>query len=76
MICDFSMLISEGTATYPTDPKIKVKSFLKIGENVCNLSEIHFGSHSGTHVDALLHFLILVKEYLKYHCLHFMERQR
>lgn len=57
-IYDVSVPLSAETPTYPGDPGIEIsewKSFAK-GDSV-NVSLIHFGAHSGTHVDAPAHFI-------------------
>lgn len=46
------------TEVYPGDPIPDKKSVLAIKEgNVCNVSGLYLGSHSGTHMDAPLHFI-------------------
>ena len=57
-IYDVSVPLSEKTPTYPGDPGIEItewKSFAK-GDSA-NVSFVHFGAHSGTHVDAPAHFI-------------------
>ena len=58
MIYDVSVPLSANTPTYPGDPGIEItewKSFNK-GDSA-NVSLVHFGAHSGTHVDAPAHFI-------------------
>ena len=43
---------------YPGDPKPEAERVAEIGEDCCyNLSAVHAGVHTATHVDAPLHFL-------------------
>jgi arylformamidase len=57
-IYDISVPLSEATPTYPGDPGIEITnhSSLKDGDPA-NVSLLHFGAHSGTHVDAPAHFI-------------------
>ena len=44
--------------TYPGDPTVTLERVVSIAEGgVCNLSRLDFGVHSGTHVDAPVHFV-------------------
>lgn len=57
-IYDVSVSLSANTPTYPGDPKIEFKQLLSLANgDAANVSEIHFGAHSGTHVDAPAHFI-------------------
>jgi arylformamidase len=56
-IFDISMPVYNGMIVYPGDPKVdirKVKTFQKDGVVV---SKIAMGLHTGTHIDAPLHYL-------------------
>ncbi|MHA1966157.1 MAG: cyclase family protein [Candidatus Hodarchaeales archaeon] len=55
---DISMKISENMIFYPGDPTLSLKRVLKLenGDPV-NLSQIEMGVHTGTHLDAPLHFI-------------------
>ncbi len=57
-IYDISVPLSAATPTYPGDPAIEIKSWseLQRGDHA-NVSLLHFGAHSGTHVDAPSHFI-------------------
>jgi arylformamidase len=45
-------------ATFPTDPAVRVESFLSIAKgDGCNVSHLSLGSHTGTHLDAPAHFV-------------------
>ena len=55
---DISAPLGAGMPTFEGDPSVvveRVKS-LRAGD-VCNLSRLDFGAHSGTHIDAPVHFV-------------------
>lgn len=57
-IYDVSVALSGDTPTYPGDPGINISQFLSLANgDPANVSLLHFGAHSGTHVDAPAHFL-------------------
>ena len=57
-IYDVSVPLSSTTPTYPGDPGIEIKEWLALARgDAANVSLIHFGLHSGTHVDAPAHFI-------------------
>lgn len=57
-LIDISVPIREGMVTYPGDPEVHVERAASIaGGDVVNLTRIDFGLHSGTHVDAPVHFI-------------------
>lgn len=57
-IIDVSVPLREGMVTYPGDPVVKLERAASIAEgSPVNLTRIDFGLHSGTHVDAPVHFL-------------------
>ena len=57
-IYDVSVPLSATTPTYPGDPGIEIKSWLTLAAGEpANVSLLHFGAHSGTHVDAPSHFI-------------------
>jgi arylformamidase len=57
-IYDVSVPISESTPTYPGDPGIEINSWAAIeGGDAANVTLLHMGAHTGTHVDAPAHFL-------------------
>ena len=57
-IYDVSVPLSANTPTYPGDPGIEIKQWLKLANgDAANVSLINFGLHSGTHVDAPAHFI-------------------
>jgi arylformamidase len=57
-VIDISVPNGPGQHVYPGDPVPKIESVRQIANgDVCNLSLLHMGSHTGTHVDAPYHFL-------------------
>ncbi len=57
-IFDVSVPIRTGMVTYPGDPTVRLERWSSIGEGaVANLSRLDFGVHTGTHIDAPLHFI-------------------
>lgn len=57
-IYDVSVPLSADTPTYPGDPGIEIKQWLALAAGEpANVSLLHFGAHSGTHVDAPSHFI-------------------
>ena len=57
-IIDVSVPIHPGMVTYPGDPAVRIERVSAIADGaVANLSRLDFGAHSGTHVDAPVHFV-------------------
>ena len=57
-IYDVSVPLSAATPIYPGDPGIEITEWLTLANgDAANVSVLHFGAHSGTHVDAPAHFL-------------------
>lgn len=57
-IYDVSVALSADTPIYPGDPSINISQFFSLANgDPANVSLLHFGAHSGTHVDAPAHFL-------------------
>ena len=57
-IYDVSVPLSAATPTYTGDPGIEIKQWKALANgDVANVSLLHFGLHSGTHVDAPAHFI-------------------
>ena len=58
-IYDISVQISPTeTPTYPGDPGIEIESWAAIGRgDGANVTMLHFGAHTATHVDAPAHFI-------------------
>jgi len=56
-IYDISIQMQQGMVTWPDDPDFTRKPAYSINEGSdCNVSIITMGSHTGTHIDAPLHF--------------------
>jgi arylformamidase len=57
-IYDVSVPISAGTPTYPGDPGIEIQQWAAIESgDAANVTLLHLGAHTGTHVDAPAHFI-------------------
>jgi arylformamidase len=57
-IYDVSVPLSVATPTYPGDPGIEIEDWRTLAKgDAANVSFVHFGAHSGTHVDAPAHFI-------------------
>src|SRR2546428_9708570 len=58
MLYDITVAISAEAPIYKGDPGVKVSSFKTIAAgSTANVSEISFGVHTATHVDAPNHFI-------------------
>jgi arylformamidase len=57
-IYDISVPISEATPVYPGDPGVEIKQWAAIARgDAANVSLLHFGAHTATHIDAPAHFI-------------------
>jgi arylformamidase len=57
-VIDISVPNGPGQHVYPGDPVPQIEAVRRIADgDPCNLSLLHMGSHTGTHVDAPYHFL-------------------
>lgn len=57
-IYDVSVPISASLPTYPGDPGIEFEQWAALAKgDPANVTMLHFGAHTGTHVDAPAHFL-------------------
>jgi len=55
---DISVLLHTGMAHWPDNPPVRVERMLDMDRgDVCNVSTIAMGSHTGTHMDGPFHFL-------------------
>jgi arylformamidase len=55
---DISVPVWPGMIIYPGDPTVSLERVMSIADGgVCNLSRLEFGVHTGTHVDAPVHFI-------------------
>jgi len=57
-IYDVSVPISAATPVYPGDPGIEITQTLALAQgDPANVTNLKFGAHTGTHVDAPAHFI-------------------
>jgi arylformamidase len=57
-IYDVSVPLSAALPAWPGDPAIKIQEWRTLANgDGANVSLLHFGAHSGTHVDAPAHFI-------------------
>lgn len=58
-IYDITVPISiQDTPTYPGDPGIEIKQWAALSEgDVANVTQLSFGAHTATHIDAPAHFI-------------------
>ena len=54
---ELSHQISGGMQVYPGDPAVSVESALTVDEEGVDVSLLHLGSHTGTHLDAPSHIV-------------------
>lgn len=57
MIIDITRPIHSGMAIYPDNPTVRIETLRDAQGGKSALSEIALGSHTGTHIDAMLHIL-------------------
>jgi arylformamidase len=57
MIHDVSVPLRTGMVVYPGDPTFSIERVMSLaGGDIANVSQMELGVHTGTHVDAPLHF--------------------
>lgn len=54
-LVDLTQPVVTGMPGYPGDPSVEVRPALTVVADGVNVSRLHLGSHSGTHVDAPFH---------------------
>jgi arylformamidase len=55
---DISLPVTPALITYPGDPELRIEPYSRIADgDDANVTELAFGSHTGTHVDAARHFI-------------------
>lgn len=54
---DLTHPLRDGQSSFPGDPALSIAPHATIEKNHCNVSLIAMGSHQGTHLDALHHFV-------------------
>lgn len=56
-IFDISVPVTSGGTVYPGNPEIRIEPASEVSKGAsANVSRLSFGSHTGTHVDAMKHF--------------------
>lgn len=57
-IYDISVPIRRRMPVYPGDPPVEIEAWAAMAKgDVANVSQLRFGAHTGTHVDASAHFI-------------------
>src|SRR6266404_7952119 len=57
-IYDVTVPIRSGMPVYEGDPGVEIKAWSELAKgDSANVSFLHFGAHTGTHVDAPAHFM-------------------
>ncbi len=56
MLIDITVPLKENTKVYPGDPEFKLKQIFTVEKDGFNLCSLSLGTHTGTHIDAPLHF--------------------
>ncbi|MFZ5831528.1 MAG: cyclase family protein [Planctomycetota bacterium] len=56
-LVDLSHPLADGQVGFPTDPPLCIAQHTTVASHQFNLSRIEIGSHHGTHLDAMYHFL-------------------
>jgi arylformamidase len=57
-IYDVSVPLSATTPTYPGDPGVEIRQWAALANgDAANVTLLHFGAHTATHVDAPAHFI-------------------
>ena len=56
-LIDLTHPLSHGQATFATDPKLSIIAHGTVATIKYNISQISIGSHQGTHLDAMFHFI-------------------
>jgi len=55
---DLSVPIYDGMVNWPDDPPIEIKAIMHVeGGDMCTVSALKLGTHTGTHIDGPIHFL-------------------
>jgi kynurenine formamidase len=56
-LIDLSHPMRHGQPSFPGDPVLAIAPHATIEKQRCNVSQLSMGSHQGTHLDALYHFV-------------------
>jgi kynurenine formamidase len=54
---DLTHPMRDGQAAFPSDPPLSVKPYRTVANDKYNLSHVTMGTHHGTHLDAMFHFV-------------------
>lgn len=54
---DLTHPLVHGQQTFPSDPKLSIVPHGTVAKNKYNISQVTFGTHQGTHLDAMFHFV-------------------
>jgi kynurenine formamidase len=54
---DLSHPLASGLPVFPGDPSIQIEPHLTVASDRCNVTRLAMGSHQGTHLDAMFHFV-------------------
>jgi len=55
MLRDLSHPIVDGMPVYPGDPPVRLRTALELDRDRVAVTDVHLGSHTGTHIDAPCH---------------------
>lgn len=56
-LIDLSHPLRQGQPSFPGDPPLTITPHCSIGEAPCNVTRLAMGTHQGTHLDAMFHFI-------------------
>ncbi len=54
---DLTHPLRDGLPSFPSDPQLRIEPHATIAADRCNVTRIVMGSHQGTHLDAMSHFV-------------------
>jgi arylformamidase len=54
---DLSHPLRDGLPSFPGDPRLTIEPHYTIAANRCNVTRVQMGTHQGTHLDAMFHFV-------------------
>lgn len=57
MLIDLTHPLRDGLPGFPGDPQLRIQPHAFTPRDPCNVSAISMGSHQGTHLDAMFHFV-------------------
>lgn len=56
-LVDLSHPLIHGQGAFPSDPKLSIIPHATVATARCNISQVVMGTHQGTHLDAMFHFV-------------------